>query len=106
MLGLVTISNGSIRITKSGLQMQTNNFQSMLRSYLVKLEPFKTARDALKHREHMGTRELSHYLRHRGVAFMTDEKQNEEMLRYILLKWGVRSGLFGYSIHSDSWRTV
>ncbi len=106
MLGFVTVSNGRIRLTRSGAQLSVNNFQSVLRGYLVKMEPFRTAKEALKHREHMSTKELSHYLAHRGVAFMTDEKQNEEMLRHVLLKWGARSGLFKYSVHWDRWRTA
>ncbi len=106
MLGLVTVSNGNVKLTRSGTQLQTSNFQSVLRNYLVKIEPFKTAKDALKHREHMSTKELSHYLAHRGVAFMTDELGNEEILRHILLKWGVRSGIFEYNVHHDKWRTA
>lgn len=106
MLGLVTINNGSIKLTKAGMRLQLNNVQGMLKMYLAKLEPFRTVQEALRHREHMSTKELSQYLRHRGVAFMTDEKQNEEMLRHVLLKWGVRSGLFEYSVHSDRWRTI
>jgi hypothetical protein len=106
MLGFITISNGSIRLTKSGARLQIGNFQSVLRGYLTKIEPFKTVNEALRHREHMSTKELSQFLRHRGVAFVTDERQNEEMLRHMLFRWGVRSGLFEYSVHSDRWRTA
>lgn len=106
MLGVVTVSGGSIKLTRSGTQFQAVNFQSVLRGYLIKVEPFKTAREALKHREHMSTKELSHFLKHKGVAFMSDEHKNEEILRHIMLKWGVRSGLFRYSTHWDSWSSA
>ena len=106
LLGLVTVNNGTIRLTRTGAQMKVDNFRSMLKSYLIEIEPFKATREALRHREHMSTKELSQYLRHRGVAFVTDEKQNEELLRYVLLKWAVRSGLLEYDVHSDRWRTL
>lgn len=106
MLGLATVENGRIRLTRSGAQLQFSNFRSVLGISLIRLEPFRTAKEALRHREHMSTKELSQYLRHRGVAFMTDEKQNEEILRAVLLRWGVRAGLFGYSVHLDRWRAT
>jgi len=75
----------------------------MIRNDIVNIEPFKTTMVALSHRRRMSTKELAKFLQHGGVAYRTNEKDNDDILRSVLLKWAVRCRLVSYSTKNDSW---
>lgn len=102
MLGFVNLYDGEIRLTKTGTQLDIGNFQSLIRKDIVKSEPFKTTLELLEANEKLSTRKLAKLLAARdGILFHGREKDNEQLLRHILLRWAVRCQIMRYDIKRD-----
>ncbi len=104
MLGFMTVNRGKLKLTKLGAKMHPDNFQALIRTYITRLEPFRLAKAALQMHKSESTRQLSFYLRHNKLAFSTNERENEEILRHVLLEWALRCKIFNYNPRSDRWR--
>lgn len=103
LLKLCNVKDGAVRLTKSGKELATHNTREVFAKALLKVEPFKTTISILKRGKELSTQELSRALYKKGIFFNTDEITNMELLKNLLLKWGVRTKLFTYNYDSDMW---
>lgn len=103
LLKLCIVKNGVVKLTKAGANLATHNTQQVFAKALDKVEPFKTTTVLLKRKREISTQDLSRALTKKGILFNTDEITNIELLKNLLLKWGVRNKLFTYNYDSDMW---
>lgn len=102
ILGLCTISKGVVKLTKSGSELGSHNTKELFAKALKKVEPFKSALGIIN-REKVSTRELAAKLKKKGIYFHQDEIVNMELLKNLLVKWGVTNVLFSYDGSIDLW---
>jgi hypothetical protein len=102
MLRLCTISKGVVKLTKSGSELASHNTKELFSKALRKVEPFKSAM-AMVGREGLTTKELASKLGKKGVSFHPDDITNRELLKNLLVKWGVTNNLFHYDGSIDLW---
>ncbi|MGC8669625.1 MAG: AAA-associated domain-containing protein [Candidatus Micrarchaeia archaeon] len=102
MLGLCTIENGTIKLTSTGISLNQKNSSQIFSKALSSIEPFKSVIDVLSHGP-LNSLELSTVLKSKNIILYADDITNTEMLRNLLLKWGVRSKLVSYNRNEDMW---
>ncbi len=102
LLGICGVKNGVVRLTASGRTLATHNTREVFAKSLERVEPFKTAISIIRKRE-ITTQDLAKQLHSKGVYYNTDTITNTELLKNLLLKWGVRNRLFAYNYDSDIW---
>jgi hypothetical protein len=103
LLKLCTVKNGVVNLTKSGSNLATHNTKTVFAKALSKVEPFNSSLFIIKKNKEISTEDLAKALHKKGISFNTDEITNTELLKNLLLKWGVGNGLFSYSFDSDVW---
>ncbi|MGI0100136.1 MAG: AAA-associated domain-containing protein [Candidatus Micrarchaeaceae archaeon] len=103
LLKLCTVKEGVVKLTKSGRNIATNNTREVMAKSLKKVEPFSSALKEIEKAKRIDTADLSKALYTKGVMYNTDEITNIELLKNLLLKWGVRSKIFSYDNGSDTW---
>lgn len=103
LLKLCVVKDGTVTLTKSGKNLATHNTRDVFSKALNKVEPFKTAAVILKKNKELSTQELSRALYKKGIFFNSDEITNIELLKNLLLKWGVGNKLFSYHYDTDTW---
>ena len=102
MLGFVRVGDGSIELTKSGERMDLGNFQEMIRKGMGRIEPFRSVLALLSHGP-VSTPRLAESLKRKGVKMSSNKKLDEELLRRMLTKWGIRTRLLDYNGRRDTW---
>ncbi len=105
MLGFVRIRDGSIWLTESGERMDLGNFQELIRKGMGRVEPFKSVLALLSHGA-VSTPRLAESLKRKGVKMSSNRKLDEELLRRMLAKWGIRTRLLNYNGRKDTWSIV
>lgn len=103
LLKLCTVKNGVVKLTKSGTTLATHNARELFSKALNKVEPFTSAVATIRSKKKINTQELAKALYRRGILYNTDEITNTELIKNLLLKWGVRNKLFSYNYDSDTW---
>lgn len=103
MLGLATIDESQIRITKDGQKLTLTNSLRMIKDKLVKIEPFQSAIKVLKKEGEMSTEALFENLRSDGIYLHGEKETNEALMKKMFLRLGVRSALFYYDTTRDVW---
>ena len=103
LLKLCTVKAGVIKLTKSGVNLATHNTREVFAKALHKVEPFSTAIAAIKKGKMTDTQNLSRALYKKGIMYNSDEMTNTELLKNLLLKWGVRNKLLSYNYDTDMW---
>ena len=103
LLKLCIVKEGTVRLTKSGIGLATHNSRVVFANALEKVEPFKSAGSKIKRSKGISTQDLARTLYKKGILFNSDEITNTELLKNLLLKWGVRNKLFSYDYNSDIW---
>ena len=103
LLGLVTVNKSDLKLTKKGKSLSFSNFSKTIREGLSNVEPFKSVILVLGDGE-VNTKDLFDTLRTKGIAFHEDDSASDQMLRRLLIRWGVRSKLLSYNIENDSWK--
>ncbi|MGA2800116.1 MAG: AAA-associated domain-containing protein [Candidatus Micrarchaeaceae archaeon] len=102
MLKLCTVSNGSVKLTRSASNLTNANKREVFAKALASVEPFKSTIAAVA-RGKISTKELSRKLYKKGIFFDSDEVTNMELLKSLLFKWGIENKLFAYNHASDTW---
>lgn len=102
MLGLCEVKDGVAKLTEEGRRLKLSNISSILSKKLKEIEPFSTIISILG-KKSLTTGELAEELKSRDIILNADDVTNTELLRRLLMKWGVRSKLFSYDRDSDSW---
>ncbi|MGC8676131.1 MAG: AAA-associated domain-containing protein [Candidatus Micrarchaeia archaeon] len=103
LLGMIKVKNGEVSLTDIGNVYDEKSFMESARNGMQNIEPFKTVIDALDKHE-LTTHELAKALRKRGVSFHADGITNEEILKSLLIGWGIRIGMLHYDSKKDLWR--
>ncbi|MEM0201935.1 MAG: hypothetical protein QXR73_02060, partial [Candidatus Micrarchaeaceae archaeon] len=70
------------------------------------IDPFKSVLEMLSGGGELTTSELANLLRNKGIMLYADDITNVEMLRNLLMKWGVQEKLIAYNRDADAWRAV
>ncbi len=104
MLGLAKVAGGNVQLTAAGMQLNMGNFHSRVGRELVRLEPFKSALAILSEYDHASTKALLGMLQDRGIHMGATERENEDSLRKLLMRWGVRCRVLDYNHRSDTWK--
>ncbi|MCL4373333.1 MAG: AAA-associated domain-containing protein [Candidatus Marsarchaeota archaeon] len=102
MLGLCTVENGTVKLTSTGIGLTQRNAPQVFAKALSGIEPFKSVMDALSQGP-LTSSELAAALKGKNIILYADDVTNMEMLRNLLLKWGVRSKIVSYSRSDDLW---
>jgi len=102
LLGLLEVKNGIVRLTEEGKRLGLGNITNMLSKRLKEIEPFKSVIDILS-KKSLNTEEIAEELKSRDIILNADDITNVEILRNLLIKWGVRTKLLAYNKDSDSW---
>lgn len=107
ILGLATVKNGQIHLTKDGNELNIKNFSQVLSKKLASVEPFKSS-IAIVGRSVRGltTEALASNLLKSGIMIHGDSKMNEALLKSMLLKWAVRTNMLTYTEEDDTWKIV
>ncbi len=104
LLGLTTIKKSALQLTDKGEKLTFSNFSKTMKDSLVSVEPFKSTIMILGDGE-VQTKDLFTMLRAKGIVLHEDETVNDQMLKKLLIRWGVRSKLIVYNVENDTWRT-
>jgi len=102
LLGLLEVKNGIVRLTEEGKRLGLGNITNILSKRLKEIEPFKSVIDILS-KKSLNTEEIAEELKSRDIILNADDITNVEILRNLLIKWGVRTKLLAYNKDSDSW---
>ena len=102
LLGLCEVKNGIAKLTEEGKKLKLSNITSMLSKKLKEIEPFNSIIDILS-KKSLNTEEIAEELKSRNIILNADDTTNVELLRNLLIKWGVRTKLLAYNKDSDSW---
>ena len=102
LLGLLEVKNGIVRLSEEGKRLGLGNITNMLSKRLKEIEPFKSVIDILS-KKSLNTEEIAEELKSRDIILNADDITNVEILRNLLIKWGVRTKLLAYNKDSDSW---
>ena len=102
MLGLCSISKGIVKLTQSGSRLASYNSRELFSKALQRDEPFKSAL-SLVGRSSLTTAQLASQLSKKGISFHSDVITNKELLKNLLLKWGVQNHLLHYDAETDLW---
>ncbi len=105
-LGLCSVGDGVVKLTKDGSRLNSGNFKDIVRGELAAIEPFRSAVSVLSRSGYTMTIDLSRRLARKGILYMTDEKGNTDVLRKVLVHWGEGLGLLSYDAIHDSWRKM
>jgi hypothetical protein len=100
---MCTVKNGIVKLTKKGIELATHNKREVFSKALTKVEPFKSAIALLKRKKELSTKELENMLYNKGIFFNSDQITDIELLKNLLLKWGVENKLLVYNNSSDMW---
>ncbi len=94
ILGLVTVEKGEIKRTKDG-NNACMRWESVpvMGGALSKVEPFTTA---LKFEKKFSGEDVAKKLSHKGIRWHHENELNSLIVGEILIRWGIRSGLFDY----------
>jgi len=103
LLGFCEIKNGRVVLTEKGRKVNSKNFANLVAESLKDVEPFKSVLQALK-KNPLNIIELAQALEAQGVVLYAEPATNVELLKSMLIKWGIRSGLLNYESKSDKWR--
>ncbi|MGC8651670.1 MAG: AAA-associated domain-containing protein [Candidatus Micrarchaeia archaeon] len=102
MLQLCTVENGIVELTALGASLNPRNVTQVLGKALSGLDPFKTVFAVLSQGPRNSS-ELAAALKSRNITLYADDITNIELLRGLLLKWGLRLKLVSYSRSNDVW---
>jgi len=102
LLGLCKVKNGVARLTEEGKKLKLSNITSMLSKKLKEIEPFNSVIDILS-KKSLNTEEIAEELKSRDIILNADDITNIELLRNLLIRWGVRTKLLAYNKDLDSW---
>ncbi len=103
LLKLCTVREGVVKLTKSGMNLATNNTRQVFAKALDKVEPFKSALVEVKKNKEISTQDLAGALYKKGILYNSDQITNTELLKNLMLKWGVSNKLLSYNNDSDMW---
>lgn len=103
MLGLCTVSEGSIQLTEYGINLTTGNMRNELSRQLAKIEPFKHVLEIVGLQRHVGTGRLTELLSGAGITLYAEKSVDAELLKALLLKWAIRLRMLSYNIRTDTW---
>ncbi|MDE1851551.1 MAG: AAA-associated domain-containing protein [Candidatus Micrarchaeota archaeon] len=103
LLGFAVVDSSTIRLTKEGGSLTVSNASKAIREKLPSIEPFKSTVAILK-KNYVTSRELFDLLHAKGIVLHGDKSTNDEQLKKLLLRWGVRSKLIEYDANKDEWR--
>ena len=102
LLGLLEVKNGIVRLTEEGKRLGLGNITNILSKRLKEIEPFKSVIDILS-KKSLNTEEIAEELKSRNIILNADDITNVELLRSLLIRWGVRTKLLAYNKDLDSW---
>ncbi|MGC8776743.1 MAG: AAA-associated domain-containing protein [Candidatus Micrarchaeia archaeon] len=102
LLGLLEIKEGVVKLTEEGKKLKLGNIAATLSRKLKEIEPFSTIIEFLKEKD-LTTSEIAEGLKSRDIILNPDDATNIELLRNMLIKWGIRTKLFSYNRDSDLW---
>ena len=94
MLGLCTVENGIVKNMKNSSQI--------ISKALSGIEPFRSIKEALAGKA-LTTSALANMLKSKNIVLFADDTVNIEMLRNLLIKWGVRTKMLSYDRNEDKW---
>jgi hypothetical protein len=103
LLGLCTVKDGIVKLTPAGKNLATHNTREVFAKALDRVEPFKSAIAIIRKEKRISTQDLERTLRKKGIFFNSDRITNTELLKNLLLKWGVGNGLLSYNNDSEVW---
>ena len=106
LLGICAVSGGVVKLTNMGKSLTMLELQAEMKRRLARMEPFKSAIEAVKSEKNVTTKRLSEALKRKGITLYAERSMNDEMLKALMLKWAVRLGLFSYDPKSDSWHVA
>lgn len=105
LLGFAVVKSSSIRLTKEGNSLTVSNASREIRDRLPSIEPFKST-IAILRKNYATSRELFDLLHAKGIVLHGNKATNDEQLKKMLLRWGVRSKLMEYDAEKDEWRLI
>jgi hypothetical protein len=103
LLKLCTVKDGVVKLTKSGMNLATNNTRQVFANALDKVEPFKSALVEVGKKKKISTQDLAKALYKKGILYNSDQITNTELLKNLLLKWGVSNKIITYNNDSEMW---
>ena len=102
MLGLLKLSNGSVKLTKTGQDLARTTSIDLIKNKLKQIEPFKTALSAARSEESISTQELIKKLESEGFLIYRGEIGRHDLVE-LLLNFGVRCDLLEYDRSKNVW---
>lgn len=102
LLGFTTVKDSTIKLTKQGSKMTVSNSSKMIRDGLTRVEPFKSTLDILN-KNYATSKELVDLLYAKGIFVHGDVETNRQLLKKMLLRFGVRANLISYDPKKDEW---
>jgi len=103
MLGFAHVDSGVITLVDKKVQIGVTSFLRETRNRLAGVEPFKSVMALLKQHLASTTPEISAQLKEKGIQLHEDPVTNEETLKNLMLRWGVRTKLLSYNPRNDEW---
>ncbi len=103
MLGLCSVSEGSIHLTEYGVNLTAGNMRNELSRQLAKTEPFKHVLEIVGLQKRITTGKLADLLSGAGITLYTEKSVDAELLKTLLLKWAVRLRMLSYDTNTDTW---
>jgi len=99
LLGLVKSEKGNITLTELGLKFQKTSKEKvrLLKDYLAKIEPFRTALELGHRYGEVTTAQVARTLSERGISWHHDPELNESIVRTLLIHWSIYAGLLRYN---------
>jgi NitT/TauT family transport system ATP-binding protein len=102
MLGFTKTKDSRITLTKEGESITVRNRSKIIKAKLEAIEPFKSTAEILSKKE-MSSEELFDSLGTMGFVFHGEKQRNHEILKGLLVDWGVRTKLLRYDPENDTW---
>jgi len=106
MLRFTHVDGGVIALIDKNMEINVTGFLRETRNRLAVVEPFKSVIMLLKKHIASTTPEVAAQLKERRIELHEDPVTNEEMLKNLMLRWGVRTKLLSYNPRSDEWRVT
>lgn len=103
VLGFGSVKDGVVRLSKRGNEVNTKNFNHMVRDVIDKIEPFQSIIKIIGN-DDLTTANISNALDKKGIRLHDDDETNQELLRNLMLRWGSAVKLFDYVSENDSWK--
>jgi hypothetical protein len=99
MLGVIRSESGNLFFTDEGLKLKDVDMArviELMRNKVASIEPFRTALELASRKGGTTADEVAKTLSERGIEWHYKPRQNELLVRNLLIHWAIRAGLLSY----------